>query len=240
MKVAIVGCGKLGSALARALVNKHEVLAIRRDVSKIDVECEKSSKIEDAKGCDVVILTLKPDVFRSLSEVRFDGIVVSFMAGVSLKELGRCGERVARAMTSLSAEFGSSFVTYCCRNLSDKDREKLLDVLSCFGRVMEVDERVVDASTAFSSSVAFIARLIGAASLAGVRLGIDSNTSRTLALLAFSDAVKLVERDGVEKVVERVCTPAGSTIEGMAKMMECGAEWCLQEAIYAAGRKFME
>ncbi len=242
MKVAIVGCGKLGSALARALIGKHEVIAIRRNTSKIELECEKSSSVEDARGCDVVILTLKPDVFRRLTgELKFrDEVVVSFMAGISLKELEVCGKKVAKAMTSLSAEFGSSFVTYCCRNLGEEDREKLLSVLKCFGKVMEVEEKIVDASIAFSSSVAFIARLIGAASFAGVRLGIGSDVAKALALSAFSDSIRLVERNGVEGVVERVATPAGATVEGLAKMMECKAEWCLQEAIYVAGRKFLK
>ncbi len=233
MRIAVVGCGKLGTRIAKALKD-YEILAIRRNVSKIELECEKSSKIEDAKSCDVIILTLKPDTFREVKPNFGDRIVVSFMAGVSVEELKQCSKKVVKAMTGIFL----GFVTYCCSGLSEEEKALVKTLLEKIGETFEVEERIVDISIAYSSGIAYVARLVEAATLAGIRLGMSAELSRKLAVITFLSSSKLLEIDA-DDVVKLVATPAGSTIEGLAKMMECKAEWCVEEAFYTAGRKFL-
>ncbi len=237
MRIAIVGCGNLGSAIAKAL-REYEVIAIRRDLSKIKLECEKSSKISDAKKCDVVILTLKPQDFREMEMDFQDKIVISFMAGVSVEELKRVSKKVVRAMTTLAAEYGESFVTYCCEGISPNEEERILKILKNLGEPIKVDEEVVNTSTAFASSIAFVSELIEALTFAGVRQGIKRDVAEKLSILTFRGCVKLVENYGFRELKYSVATPAGATVEGLAKLMECKAGWCLQEAFCLAAKKF--
>lgn len=244
MKVAIVGCGKMGSAIAKALIPHCDVLAIRRNPEKLELKCEKSSDIKRCREADVIIITLKPDVFRSsmrekIGKVAENRPVISFMAGVSLKELKDVSENVVKAMAPLSVESKKGVITYCSEGRADKI-ERAIEVLEKLGKPLEVEENVVDASIAFASSVAFVVKLIEAAKIAGIRLGINAEISRELAICSFEGALELYRKYGCEEVVDMICTPAGATVEGLTKLMECGGEWCLEEAIFSAGNRFLK
>ncbi len=240
MKIAIVGCGKLGSAIAKILTKEYEILAIRRDPSKIEFECEKSSDVSDAKKCDFIILTLKPQDFRKIikKDEFKDKIVISFMAGVSVEELKKVSKKVVRAMTTLAVEYGESFVTFYCDGLSPDEEELIIKILKKLGEPIRAEEEIVDVSTAFASSIAFISELIEALIFAGVRQGIKRDIAEKLSILTFHSCLKLVEKYGCKEVVDKVATPAGATVEGLAKLMECKAAWCLQEAFCSAAKKF--
>ncbi len=97
-------------------------------------------------------------------------------------------------------------------------------------------EDELDAMTAYiGSSPAVIAYLIHAMVLAAVRNGISFEVSKKVAVRAFSDAARLFEKYGLEGVVERIATPAGTTVEGITCVQP--AARALIDAMLAASSK---
>ena len=141
MDVAIVGGGNLGCALAKALAKRYKVVVTRRNVERIrfleDVGCEVcSDNVRAVDDSDVVFVAVKPkDVFNVLSELKdnLNGkILVSFVAGVKIDEIKEIvGCKVVRAMTSISAEVGSSVTAYYTKDLSPEEEFELELMLEC-------------------------------------------------------------------------------------------------------------
>ncbi|AEA47288.1 pyrroline-5-carboxylate reductase family protein [Archaeoglobus veneficus] len=251
MRVAIIGCGNLGCALAKALAKRFDVIVTRRNTEKIrfleEIRCEiTSDNIEAVVGSDIVMLTVKKkDVVGVLSQIgkHLSGkVLISFVAGLGFDELKRLAPnaKIVKAMTTLSAEFGKGITTYYTDVESEtqdivRDIEK---VLSCFGDVVRVgSEYEVDVTTAFSSSTAFLARIFQAFVYAGLRLGLSAELSRRIAIGVFDGTSEMLKFEKPEELILRVTTPAGTTIEGLHRLMEHRAEYAVMEAICASAEK---
>ncbi len=232
MRVGILGAGNLGTALIENARRRVEVLVVRRRAIGIE-GVEISQRIEDLSSCDVVLVALKPNDFREnlqkLGEVA-DGIpVVSFAAGVKIAEMREHIAKPYRAMTNLAiAERG----VVACYPADAAEHLKFLDA----DFIICGSEDELDAMTAYiGSSPAVIAYLIHAMILAAIRDGISFEVAKKVAVRAFSDAARLFERYGLEGMVERIATPAGTTVEGMICVQP--AAKALIDAMLAASSK---
>lgn len=225
MKIALIGYGNLGKAIAKCLSRKHEIIATKRN---LDVKA-KSKRIEitnnnayAVKNAECVIIAVKPkDISPVLEEIKDyveNKLVISFVAFVSLKEIkSKINARVVRAMGNIGIELGKSFVAYYTENGED---EKLLSILSLMGKVYKAEnEREIDLMTVFSGSApAFVARLIDAFVLAGLKHGLNAELSKELALSIFNATAELLKRETTESLIKRIATPGGTTIEGLMEM----------------------
>ena len=247
MDVAIVGGGNLGCALAKAIARRYGVVVTRRNVDKIrfleDLGCEVcSDNIKAVSKAELVFITVKPkDVFHVLSELRevLEGkILVSFVAGVRIEDLRRVvGCKLVRAMTSLPAELGCSVTAYYTEDLSPDEVFELEMVFDYMGDVIRVeDESMLDAITAYSSAVAFMAKIFESFMYAGLKLGLNKELARRLTVGLFRGASELLSLEEPEEVIGRVVTPAGTTIEGLIKMMEHGVDFGIVDAMLSSAR----
>lgn len=242
--VAVIGAGNLGSAIAMALSRNYDVVAVRRDVSKISWLEEHGVTVGDdvadaADKADAVIICVKPrDVIPVLSEIRDvlgDKPVISFAAAVKLEEIARYCHKPVRAMTNIASKFGDSMVVY----YSLFEDDGIHELLSALGRVWKVDnEELVDLSTVFlGSAPAFVSLLIQAFEYAGIKCGLNAELSREMAISTFASTSKLVESMSPDEVIKMIATPAGTTIEGLVKMKELGVEYSIIESLMAAVEK---
>ncbi len=248
MDVAVIGGGNLGCAIAKALVKRYRVIVTRRNVEKIrfleDVGCEVcSDNIRAVDNSNVVFIALKPkDVFDVLSEVKNNlnnKILVSFVAGVGIdeiKEIVNC--KVVRAMTNISAEVGSSITAYYTKDLTSEEEFELELMLECMGDVIKVDEeRILDAITAYSSAIAFMAKIFQSFVYAGLKLGLSKDLARKMTTWIFKGASELLDLEEPEAIIERVTTPAGTTIEGLCKLMEHRIDFGIVDAMVTSVEK---
>ncbi len=251
MDVAIVGGGNLGCALAKALAKRYKVVVTRRNVERIrfleDVGCEVcSDNVRAVDDSDVVFVAVKPkDVFNVLSELKdnLNGkILVSFVAGVKIDEIKEIvGCKVVRAMTSISAEVGSSVTAYYTKDLSPEEEFELELMLECLGDVIKVeDEGLLDAITAYSSAIAFMAKIFQSFVYAGLKLGLSKDLARKLTSGLFKGASELLDLEEPEAVIERVTTPAGTTIDGLFKLMEHRIDFGIVDAMISSAKKLSQ
>ena len=245
MKVAIIGGGNLGSALAKALVKKYDVIVTRRNVEKIrylrDLGCEiTNDNVNAVKNSDVVILTVKKvHVYDILNEIPKNKITISFVAGLSYGELKNKLSKPVKAMTMLSAEFGKGITIYYSE-LDENDEKVVEEVLSSFGDVVKGDEREVDMLTAFASSIAFISKMYESFVYSGLRLGFRYDLAKRIAINVFEGAIALLKSYEPNEVIKRVTTPAGTTIEGIVKMFEHRVDFALIDAITTSAKRLMD
>ncbi len=248
MDVAIIGGGNLGCAIAKALAKRYKVVVTRRNVEKIrfleDVGCEVcSDNLRAVDSSDVVFIAVKPrDLFNVLSELRgnLNGkILVSFVAGVKIDDIkGVVGCKVVRAMTNISAEVGRSITAYYTEDLTPEEEFELELMLECMGDVVKVDdEKLLDAITAYSSAVAFMAKIFQSFVYAGLKLGLSKDLARKLTTALFKGASELLNLEEPEVVIEKVTTPAGTTIEGLCKLMEHRIDFGIVDAMVSSAEK---
>jgi len=248
MDVAVIGGGNLGCAVAKALAKRYRVVVTRRNVEKIrfleDVGCEVcSDNVRAVDNSDVVFIAIKPkDVFDVLSELKdnlSDKILVSFVAGVKIDEIkDTVSCKVVRAMTNISAEVGSSITAYYTRDLTPEEEFELELMLECMGDVVRVEyEELLDAITAYSSAVAFMAKIFQSFVYAGLKLGLSKELAKKMTVGLFKGASELLDLEEPEAIIERVTTPAGTTIEGLCKLMEHRIDFGIVEAMISSAEK---
>ncbi|MFW6017227.1 MAG: pyrroline-5-carboxylate reductase [Halapricum sp.] len=247
--VSVIGCGNMGGALIRGLArdSEHRVTAIDADPDALaTVEAystETTTDLSAAAESEVVVLAVKPDVVTRVLEdlaLSADQTLVTVAAGVSRAFVAdRTEATVVRVMPNLAAETGDMAAAVTREGLSESVRE----LLDSVGEYAVVDEALMDVSTAVNGSgPAFVFYLIGAMKEAGIEGGLDPEQAETLAAQTFKGAAETVLRDdrSVDELIDAVCSPNGTTIEGMEVLWDSDVEENVIEAVGAAERRSAE
>ena len=248
-RVSVIGCGNMGGALVRGLgrTERHRVTAIDLDpdarAAVADAAAETTDDLAATAASDVVVLAVKPDVAPTvLAELDLspDQTLVTLAAGVTRSFVAeRTDATVVRVMPNLAAETGDMAAAATTDGLSDEVRELLEDV----GEFVEVDESLMDVSTAVNGSgPAFAFYLIDAMKEAGVEGGLEPEQAETLAAQTFKGAAETVLRDdrSVDELIDAVCSPNGTTIEGMEVLWDSDADEAVVDAVAAAEKRSAE
>lgn len=252
-RVLIVGTGNMGSAVARALEKRKdtEVYVTNRTRSKAERTAEGTSmkvldKAGDMKNADVVILAVKPLMIETVAaEVSAldAGLYISLAAGIDLaflkSSLGK--NNVVRFMPNIAASVGASVtaVTYT-DDLDDDKKKEALSIASSFGSAFHLDESVFNAFIGISGSgIAYVFEFMHALALGGVREGIGYREALHIVEDTLLSAVALQKESGKGAIENEimVCSPRGTTIEGVKILKESSFENSVIEAVSAAARK---
>lgn len=239
----------MGSALIRGLsrTGRHDVTAYDLDSSALESVtpyCQQTTtNIDEAAKSDLIVLTVKPDVVDDVLQaidLSSDQTLVTAAAGVSTEFVEeRTDATVVRLMPNLAAETGdmAAAVTW---DEPDADVRQLLDDL---GETVEIDEELMDTATALNGSgPAFVFYFIKAMKLAGVEEGLSADDAELLAAQTFKGAAETVLQSerSVDELIEAVCSPKGTTIEGMTVLRESDVETRIGEALFAASDRARE
>ncbi len=259
-KIGVIGLGKMGEALISGLLLSHnyppqhiyaydivpERCRYMKSKYKINL-LRKPSEV--ASTTDIVILIVKPqDLAKAVREVNKaplkDKIILSLAAGISttylLKHLPKDTELI-RVMPNLACSIGEGMICVTrAKGTSKKSLDKATDLLALTGRVLQIDEKHMDAVTGLSGSgPAFIYVLIESLADAGVRLGLKRDIAFTLAAQTTLGAGKLVVSTGEHpaKLKDMVVTPGGTTIEGLIEIEKGGLRAVIIEAVSKTAEK---
>ncbi|MDG6901103.1 MAG: pyrroline-5-carboxylate reductase [Nitrososphaerota archaeon] len=252
MIIAVLGAGKIGEAVARAVAKSQkvsQVLVTKRDTTSLRRPLPKklqasSDNAASARKADVVIVAVKAaDAKRVLDEISAQThgkLVISFMAAVSIARLERHlpGAKVVRAMTNMAAMVGEAATAYSAgKGLAQSDLETAKFVLERLGEAVELPESQLDAVTALSGSgPAYIAILIDALVTAGLKVGLPRDTAFRLATQTLVGTSKLLRETGmsITELRDAVTTPAGTTIAGIYELEKGSFRTSVINAVEAA------
>ncbi len=247
--IGIIGCGHMGSALARGLVRAGYTDITVCDVNPralgtiASLDVTTSTDPAAASEADVVFVVVKPDVVKTVvSELDLSPsqTLVFIAAGVSTEFVERYTEAaVVRLMPNLAAEWGLMAAAMTGDGIDNELRELLSNV----GIAVEVNERNMHTATAVNGSApAFAFYVIKALVEAGIEGGFDPDDAEVLAAQTFKGAAEIVLQSdaNLDELIDAVCTPGGTTIEGMAVLREHEVEEAMMEAVDATAERAAE
>jgi pyrroline-5-carboxylate reductase len=174
-------------------------------------------------------------------------LVVSIAAGVRLSTLAEglgANVRLVRVMPNTPCLVGRGACGFCLGKAATADDGQLVhQLLAAVGIAVEVEEKLLNAVTGLSGSgPAFVYVAIEALSDGGVRAGLPRSAATTLAVQTVLGAAEMVlatgEHPGVLK--DRVTSPGGTTIAGLAALESGGFRAALLDAVDAATRRSEE
>jgi pyrroline-5-carboxylate reductase len=237
-KIGFIGCGNMGGALAIAAANSvgaSNIYVSDADNEKAKDFADKNSVNvitvkEVAEKCDVIFLGVKPQVLKSVCselapifKARKDHfVIVSMAAGVKLCDLEEMCEGdfpIIRIMPNIPASVGAGMILYTGnKNVTDEDFSEFTKSLEKAGMLDKIEEAKIDAASAISGcGPAFVFMFIEALADGGVKCGLPREKALLYAAETLFGSAKMVletnEHPG--KLKDAVCSPAGSTIEGV-------------------------
>ena len=255
MKIGFIGCGNMGGALAIAVsrVVGTKVYISDKNEAKLEELHEKwgfeiSTNKAIAKGCDFVFLAVKPNMIASVADEIADelspsAVVVSMAAGVSLAALSNMlpTARIIRIMPNTPVAYGEGVVLYCTEGELDVfDKTHFEDIMQSVGLLDCIDERLIDAASAVSGcGPAFVYSFIEALSDGAVACGLPRDKAMLYAASMLKGAASMVLESGKHPglLKDEVCSPGGSTIEGVLTLEGGAFRGCVSEAVVASYEK---
>ena len=201
---------------------------------------------------DVIVVGVKPQgIGPVMEEIKKayskDSILISMAAGISIGFLeGYLGDdaRIARIMPNTPAKVGESMIALCRgENISDDDVKKIEKVLSPAGVLQTVTEDMIDCVIGVSgSSPAYTYMYIEALVKAACDNGMEAEKARVFAAQSVLGAAKMVleSEESLEQLRINVCSPGGTTIEAVNKLMENGFMDRVGEGFQAAVDRSIE
>ncbi len=246
LKIAIIGAGNMGGAIARGL-SKGKLVQSKNirvsDVSKANLEAIQAfnseivvsdSNREVIKDADIIILAVKPWLVEAVAneiENKIDfkkQIIVSIAAGVDFSQLAKCFNTEAtffRVIPNTAIEVLQSVSTISSFKATKEQEELIVSLFAELGKAFLVPETQLNAFMSLSScGIAYAFRYIRAATEGGVEMGIYPNIAKAVVLQTLRGAIDLLEANNSHPEVEidKVTTPGGITIKGLNEMEASG------------------
>ena len=222
-----------------------------------------SDEREIAEICDKIILSVKPDVIESvifpdcfsfgvesvISETadileKKNPLIISIAAGKSTQFisslLGYEG-RVIRVMPNINAVVLEAVSAYCTNeNATKEDTEFAEGLLNSFGKAVLIPESKFSAFSAIGGCApAFSYMYIDALARAGVQNGLSKEIALEVAAQTVLGSAKMIieSKEHPYELVDRVCSPGGTTIEGVQSLKKDGFEGAVANAVEASVNK---
>jgi pyrroline-5-carboxylate reductase len=254
-KIGFIGCGNMAKAMITSiikaeLVGSESVFASDGYQPSLDdaktclgINTTMDNK-EVVKSSDVIFLAVKPNIYDAvMQEIAplVDGrLIVSIAPGKTLayleNGLGK-NTKILRTMPNTPAMVGEGVTAICPNNnVTKEDQEVLETIIGTFGTVERIDEKLFDAVVAVSgSSPAYVFMFIEAMADAAVLQGMARDKAYRFAAQAVLGSAKMVldtnKHPGALK--DMVCSPGGTTIEGVAVLEEKGMRSAVIQAMNA-------
>jgi pyrroline-5-carboxylate reductase len=250
----------MGEALLSRLVARQTFLpgeiwvsepqAQRREFLVAQYGIKATADNQDIADAEVLLLAIKPQVFDAVvsqfQSTHSQQVVLSILAGVPLLKLEAAftNQPVIRAMPNTPATVGAGITAIAAgRTAQAKHLQIANHIFSAVGEVVEVPETMMDAVTGLSGSgPGYIAILIEALSDGGVAAGLPRAIATQLAIQTVRGTAELLHQSGMHpgELKDRVTSPGGTTIAGIAQLEQAGFRSAVIEAVRAACRRSQE
>lgn len=260
--IGFIGCGNMGGAIARAVCKAtapgHVLLANRTaakaDALAAELGCQTATNEEVASRCDLIFLAVKPQIMEDmLSKLKFvlaertDRFVLCTMAAglpiARIQEMAGCDYPTIRIMPNTPAAIGAGMIQYCTAGVTTEEEARFLQLCAPAGRLDAVPENLIDAASSVSGcGPAWAYQFIEALADGGVACGLPRAKAQEYAAQMLLGSAKLVLESGQHPgaLKDAVCSPGGSTIQGVRVLEENGLRGAVMDAVIAAYNKTKE
>jgi pyrroline-5-carboxylate reductase len=257
-KIAIIGGGNLGIAMAQGFIQSAfcsaaDITITKRNISTLKGELPKTvtitnDNVKAVAESNVVILAVKPfqvegvmqNIAPSLTKKH---ILISVITGVTLsdlKEMVKIQLPVFRAMPNTAVAIKESMTCISYENATDKQVQFVTRMFSTVGKVVVIDDKLMDAATVLGAcGTAFALRYIRANIQGGIEIGFDAKTASLIAAQTVKGAAELLlsHNSHPEQEIDKVTTPKGCTIVGLNEMEHRGFSSSLIRGVITSYKK---
>ncbi len=242
-KIAIIGGGNLGSAIAEGLLkskfaNAADITVTKRNTSTLQHLAAQGVTISSnnaaaVKTAAVVILAVKPfqvkEVLQSIQkELTAKHLLISVVTGVLIAEMQEVIKKklpLFRAMPNTAIAIQESMTCISHANASAAQTAYVNELFTTLGKVANIDEKLMNAATVLGAcGTAYAMRYIRANIQGGIEIGFDAATASLIAAQTVKGAAELLLQKGThpEQEIDKVTTPKGCTIAGLNEMEHQG------------------
>ena len=260
-KIAIIGGGNLGTAIAEGLMKSKfckpaDITVTKRNISTLQHLVKRGVQVTTnnnaaIRNSELVILAIKPfqvaDVLNGLKkDLSANHILVSVVTGVLINDIAETIKKkmpVCRAMPNTAIAIQESMT---CLSFSNANAEQISFVQGLFetlGKVTVIDEKLMDAATVLGAcGTAYAMRYIRANIQGGIEIGFDAVTASLIAAQTVKGAAELLLQKGThpEQEIDKVTTPKGCTIAGLNEMEHQGFSSSLIKGIATSYNKIVK
>ena len=256
MKIGFIGLGNMakamiGGMLQKEIVQKNDIIgsaktkATLEDMRRLYGVETRESNVAVAGEADILVLAVKPQYFQTVIEevrdvVTGDMLVISIAAGKTLDWIEQAFHKeikLVRCMPNTPAMVGAGCTGVCVNSrVSPEETALSLKLMESFGRASMVPESLMDAVGAVSgSSPAFVFIFLEAMADAAVAAGMPRAQACEFAAQAVYGSAKLMLESGKHpgELKDMVCSPGGTTIQGVRVLEEKGLRGAVMDALQA-------
>lgn len=256
-KFGFIGMGNMAQAMAEGFISSGKVAAgsifayapgrekLKKNAQRLGfIACDSLKELSES--CDTLIMACKPyqieDVLKELGKSGLKGKnLLSVAAGWDFETYAAhidCRETAVQyIMPNTPVAVGKgTFLMEETNSLTDEDRLTVTDIMSSLGKVITIPSRLMDAASAVSGcGPAFFDMVIEALADGAVKNGIDRKTAYELAGTTMAGTAELMLKTGLHpgELKDRVCSPGGTTIRGVAALEESGIRSAFIKAVDA-------
>lgn len=256
-KIAVLGCGNIGSAIAYGLVKSGKfsasnIYCTKRKKDSLTKFSEKGFKTtadnkEAVKNSDLIIVAVTPQQLNELADEIKTEIdsekhkIFSIVSGASIKQIKNLfGDDVpvVRVMPNTAIAIQESMT--CIAGGEKESIELAVNIFDNVGKTVVIAEELMVPATALCAcGIAFFMRAIRAASQGGIEIGFHAEDALFMAAQTAKGAAALLLREGShpEREVDKVTTPQGCTISGLNQMEHSGFSSSLIKGIVTSAEK---
>lgn len=260
-KIAIIGGGNLGTAIAEGLIKSKfckasDITLTKRNIATIKHLADKGVQVTAdnaaaVRNCELVILAVKPfqvsDVLNGLKKaITAKHMLVSVVTGVLMSEIETTIKKkipVFRAMPNTAIAIQESMTCISYSNATAAQVNFVKELFTNLGKVTLIDEKLMDAATVLGAcGTAYAMRYIRANIQGGIEIGFDSATANLIAAQTVKGAAELLLQNGThpEQEIDKVTTPKGCTIVGLNEMEHQGFSSSLIKGIATSYNKIVK
>ncbi|WP_026103316.1 pyrroline-5-carboxylate reductase [Pseudanabaena sp. PCC 6802] len=259
IRLGIIGGGVMGEAILSGVLSKGVYSA--QEICVSDPQPDRRNYIAKQYGVrvtdvnalasvgEVAILAVKPQIcaqaVEGLSSTSVP-LVISILAGVTLAQLESAiiSKAIIRAMPNTPAQVGAGVTALAMGASADRShREIAIAIFSAIGEVVELPESLMNAVTGLSGSgPGYVSIVIEALADGGVAAGLPRAIATKLAIQTVLGTAQLISTSGLHpaELKDRVTSPGGTTIAGIAQLERSGVRSGLIDAVVAATRRAEE
>jgi pyrroline-5-carboxylate reductase len=261
-KIAFIGPGVMAEAMIAGLLRKKlakpENIAAAGPREERGAELQKKYSIKTtidnasaASHADVVVLSVKPqrlsEVMKGLKGIRPDALVLSIIAGASMKKIGTGlkHKAVVRSMPNTPGQIGEGITVWACsKEVTEEQQEMARAILGALGEEVFVeDENYLDMATALSGSgPAYVFLFTEALIDAGVHMGFPRRIAEQLVLQTIKGSASYYRHAERHPATLRnqVTSPGGTSAEALYYLEKAGFRTAISRAVWAAYQRSVE
>jgi pyrroline-5-carboxylate reductase len=261
-KIAIIGGGNLGSAIAEGLIaasftQPQNIIVTKRNVTTLDSLKEKGVVVTSNNAAAVaqsnyIILAVKPFQIKEILEQLKPSLnaqqhtLVSVITGVWIKDIQEIvgsDFTIYRAMPNTAIAIQQSMTCICSTNATDESNQFISNLFNQLGKTVFIEEKLIDAATVLAAcGTAYAMRFIRANIQGGIEIGFSAQVASLIAAQTVKGAAELLLQKNThpEQEIDKVTTPKGCTIAGLNEMEHQGFSSSLIKGIVTSYKKITE